>query len=131
MDGGGVNLYYVNETWYLVWGFFVCEPPTELESFCGISYSVPSILRSNRFRRDARALEEDEEMWFNEDEEEEGEAVVPPVEKSKPEDDFPDSYEKFMETKKGISNFKYTQMKILIIVYCVFGSYVDCLVLMH
>lgn len=41
-------------------------------------------------------------MWFNEDEEEEGEAVVPPVEKSKPEDDFPDSYEKFMETKKGI-----------------------------
>lgn len=67
-----------------------------------VSYSVPSILRSNRFRRDARALEEDEEMWFNEDEEEEGEAVVPPVEKSKPEDDFPDSYEKFMETKKGI-----------------------------
>lgn len=43
-------------------------------------------------------------MWFNEDEEEEGEAVVPPVEKSKPEDDFPDSYEKFMETKKGISS---------------------------
>ncbi|XP_044519285.1 serine/threonine-protein phosphatase 4 regulatory subunit 3B isoform X3 [Gracilinanus agilis] len=63
--------------------------------------SVPSILRSNRFRRDARALEEDEEMWFNEDEEEEGEAVVPPGEKSKPEDDFPDSYEKFMETKKA------------------------------
>ncbi|NXG17755.1 P4R3B phosphatase, partial [Grallaria varia] len=63
--------------------------------------SVPSILRSNRFRRDARALEEDEEMWFNEDEEEEGEAVVPPVEKSKQEDDFPDCYEKFMETKKA------------------------------
>ncbi|NWU69478.1 P4R3B phosphatase, partial [Pterocles burchelli] len=63
--------------------------------------SVPSILRSNRFRRDARALEEDEEMWFNEDEEEEGEAVVPPVEKSKQEDDFPDSYEKFMENKKA------------------------------
>ncbi|XP_074944239.1 serine/threonine-protein phosphatase 4 regulatory subunit 3B isoform X4 [Phalacrocorax aristotelis] len=58
-------------------------------------------LNSNRFRRDARALEEDEEMWFNEDEEEEGEAVVPPVEKSKQEDDFPDSYEKFMETKKA------------------------------
>jgi hypothetical protein len=52
-------------------------------------------------------LEEDEEMWFNEDEEEEGKAVVAPVEKSKPEDDFPDSYEKFMETKKGtkILNF--------------------------
>lgn len=67
-----------------------------------MSCSVPSILRSNRFRRDARALEEDEEMWFNEDEEEESETVIPPVEKSKSEDDFPDSYEKFMETKKGI-----------------------------
>ncbi|KAM9315386.1 serine/threonine-protein phosphatase 4 regulatory subunit 3B [Gastrophryne carolinensis] len=63
--------------------------------------SVPSILRSNRFRRDARALDEDEELWFNEDEDEEGEAVVPPVEKSKAEEDFPDSYEKFMETKKA------------------------------
>ncbi|XP_070334558.1 serine/threonine-protein phosphatase 4 regulatory subunit 3B isoform X2 [Odocoileus virginianus] len=63
--------------------------------------SVPSILRSNRFRRDAKALEEDEEMWFNEDDEEEGKTVVAPVEKSKTEDDFPDSYEKFMETKKA------------------------------
>nr|XP_030733106.1 serine/threonine-protein phosphatase 4 regulatory subunit 3B isoform X3 [Globicephala melas] len=63
--------------------------------------SVPSILRSNRFRRDAKALEEDEEMWFNEDEEEEGKTIVAPVEKSKAEDDFPDSYEKFMETKKA------------------------------
>lgn len=47
-------------------------------------------------------------MWFNEDEEEEGKAVVAPVEKSKSEDDFPDSYEKFMETKKGIKilNFR-------------------------
>ncbi|XP_032034574.1 serine/threonine-protein phosphatase 4 regulatory subunit 3B isoform X4 [Hylobates moloch] len=58
-------------------------------------------LNSNRFRRDAKALEEDEEMWFNEDEEEEGKAVVAPLEKSKPEDDFPDNYEKFMETKKA------------------------------
>ncbi|XP_009182488.1 serine/threonine-protein phosphatase 4 regulatory subunit 3B isoform X8 [Papio anubis] len=58
-------------------------------------------LNSNRFRRDAKALEEDEEMWFNEDEEEEGKVVVAPAEKSKPEDDFPDNYEKFMETKKA------------------------------
>ncbi|XP_069090459.1 serine/threonine-protein phosphatase 4 regulatory subunit 3B isoform X2 [Pleurodeles waltl] len=63
--------------------------------------SLPSILRSNRFRRDARALEDDEDMWFNEDEDEEGETVVPPVEKSKSEEDFPDSYEKFMESKKA------------------------------
>ncbi|XP_051021094.1 serine/threonine-protein phosphatase 4 regulatory subunit 3B isoform X2 [Acomys russatus] len=58
-------------------------------------------LNSNRFRRDAKALEEDEEMWFNEDDEEEGKAAGTPVEKSKTEDDFPDSYEKFMETKKA------------------------------
>ncbi|XP_036012099.1 serine/threonine-protein phosphatase 4 regulatory subunit 3B isoform X4 [Mus musculus] len=58
-------------------------------------------LNSNRFRRDAKALEEDEEMWFNEDDDEEGKAVITPVEKSKTEDDFPDSYEKFMETKKA------------------------------
>ncbi|EPQ20124.1 Serine/threonine-protein phosphatase 4 regulatory subunit 3B [Myotis brandtii] len=35
---------------------------------------------------DAKASEEDEEMGFNEGEEEEGKAVVAPVEKSKPED---------------------------------------------
>ncbi|MGH0161183.1 UNVERIFIED_CONTAM: hypothetical protein FKN15_054627 [Acipenser sinensis] len=62
--------------------------------------SVPSTVRNNRYRRDARALEDDEEMWFNEDDEEEGEAVVPPVEKSKTEDDFSDNYGKFIEAKK-------------------------------
>ncbi|XP_064411738.1 serine/threonine-protein phosphatase 4 regulatory subunit 3 isoform X3 [Latimeria chalumnae] len=63
--------------------------------------SVPSILRNNRYRRDARTLEDDDEMWFNEDEEEEeGEAVVPPVERSKTEDDFSESYGKFIENKK-------------------------------
>jgi protein phosphatase-4 regulatory subunit 3 len=40
--------------------------------------SVPALLRNSRYRRDPRQLEEDEEMWFNdEDELEEGEAVVP------------------------------------------------------
>ncbi|MGH0132106.1 UNVERIFIED_CONTAM: hypothetical protein FKN15_018200 [Acipenser sinensis] len=62
--------------------------------------SVPSILRNNRYRRDARGLEDDEEMWFNEDDEEEGEAVVPPVEKSKADDDFSGNYGKFIEAKK-------------------------------
>lgn len=74
-------------------------------------------MRSNRFRRDARALDEDEELWFNEEEDEEGEAVVPPVEKSKAEDDFPDSYEKFMETKKGkdlVLKSYFTQTALLI-----------------
>lgn len=52
----------------------------------------------SRYRRDARSLDEDEEMWFNDDEDdEEGEAV----EKTRPEEDFPESYGKYMEAKKG------------------------------
>ena len=42
--------------------------------------SVPSILRNNhsRFRREARTLEEEEEMWFDqEDEIEEADRVMP------------------------------------------------------
>ncbi|KAG8123054.1 hypothetical protein E2320_018514 [Naja naja] len=74
--------------------------------------SVPSILRSNRFRRDARTLEEDEEMWFNEDEEEEGEAIVPPVEKSKSEDDFPETKEsedkENLPKRTSTGGFKFT-----------------------
>uniref|UniRef100_A0A4W5PN44 Serine/threonine-protein phosphatase 4 regulatory subunit 3 n=1 Tax=Hucho hucho TaxID=62062 RepID=A0A4W5PN44_9TELE len=56
-------------------------------------------LRLNRrYRRDARTLDEDEEMWFHEDEDDdEGEAV----EKSRPEEEFPESYGKYMEAKKG------------------------------
>lgn len=43
-------------------------------------------------------MDEDEEMWFNDDEDdEEGESV----EKSRTEDDFSDSYGKYMEAKKG------------------------------
>jgi hypothetical protein len=34
-------------------------------------------LVSNRFRKDARALEEEEEIWFNEDDEFDGENIVP------------------------------------------------------
>ena len=52
----------------------------------------------NRYRRDARSMDEDEEMWFNDDEDdEEGESV----EKNRTEDDFSDSYGKYMEAKKG------------------------------
>ncbi|XP_034249426.1 serine/threonine-protein phosphatase 4 regulatory subunit 3 isoform X1 [Thrips palmi] len=39
--------------------------------------SVPSILRNNRYRRDQRQLEEEEEMWFNEEEDFEEDSVVP------------------------------------------------------
>ena len=39
---------------------------------------MPSILRNSRYRRDQRQLDEEEEMWFNEEEDfDEGEAVVP------------------------------------------------------
>lgn len=35
-------------------------------------------MRPNRYRRDQRQLDEEEEMWFNEDDDfDEGEAVVP------------------------------------------------------
>ncbi|KAF7220207.1 serine/threonine-protein phosphatase 4 regulatory subunit 3B [Nothobranchius furzeri] len=54
----------------------------------------------NRYRRDARSLDEDEELWFNDDDDEEdGEAV-----ERRMEDDFPDSYEKYIEAKKGAAN---------------------------
>lgn len=63
-------------------------------SVCTSQYHFPS----SRYRRDARSLDEDEELWFNDDDDDdEGEAV----EKSRIEDDFSDSYGKYMEAKKG------------------------------
>lgn len=61
-----------------------------------------SILRNHRFRRDARTLEDEEEMWFNADEDdlEDGEAVVPPSDKMKTEEDLMEPISKFMERKK-------------------------------
>uniref|UniRef100_A0A4W4FNA5 Serine/threonine-protein phosphatase 4 regulatory subunit 3 n=1 Tax=Electrophorus electricus TaxID=8005 RepID=A0A4W4FNA5_ELEEL len=50
-----------------------------------------------RYRREARSLEDDEEMWFN-DEEDEDDADAG-VEK-RVEEDFPESYGKFMGAKK-------------------------------
>ncbi|XP_058609037.1 serine/threonine-protein phosphatase 4 regulatory subunit 3-like [Onychostoma macrolepis] len=64
--------------------------------------SMRSILRNHRFHRDARTLEDEEEMWFNTDEEdlEDGEAVVPPSDKMKSDEDLMDPISKFMERKK-------------------------------
>uniref|UniRef100_A0A4W3JP51 SMEK homolog 1 n=1 Tax=Callorhinchus milii TaxID=7868 RepID=A0A4W3JP51_CALMI len=63
--------------------------------------SMRSILRNNRYRRDARTLEEEEEMWFNTDEEEleDGEAVLP-ADRSKTDGEIVDHFGKFMERKK-------------------------------
>lgn len=63
--------------------------------------SMRSILRNHRFRRDARTLEDEEEMWFNDEEDmEDGEAVVPPSDKMKNDEDLMDPISKFMERKK-------------------------------
>lgn len=69
---------------------------------CALLVSMRSILRNHRFRRDARTLEDEEEMWFNTDEEdlEDGEAVVRPSEKMKGEEDLMEPISKFMERKK-------------------------------
>uniref|UniRef100_A0AAQ6A4X5 Serine/threonine-protein phosphatase 4 regulatory subunit 3 n=1 Tax=Amphiprion ocellaris TaxID=80972 RepID=A0AAQ6A4X5_AMPOC len=49
------------------------------------------------YRRDARSLDEDEELWFNDDDDDDdGEAV-----EKRMEDDFSDTYGKYMEAKKG------------------------------
>lgn len=56
-----------------------------------------NLVSIHRYRRDARSLDEDEELWFNDDDDEEdGEAV-----ERRMDEDFSDSYEKFMEAKKG------------------------------
>ncbi|KAG5829933.1 hypothetical protein ANANG_G00320330 [Anguilla anguilla] len=64
--------------------------------------SMRSILRNHRYRRDTRTLDDEEEMWFNTDEDdlEDGEAVVPPSDKMKSEEDLMDPISKFMERRK-------------------------------
>lgn len=59
--------------------------------------SMRSILRNHRYRRDARTLEDEEEMWFNTDEDdmEDGETVVSPSDKTKNDDDIMDPISKF------------------------------------
>lgn len=47
-------------------------------------------------------MEDEEEMWLNEDEDDEDEAAE---EKGRSDEDFPESYEKFMEAKKGTCPF--------------------------
>lgn len=59
-----------------------------------------------RFRRDARSLDDDEEMWFNEDEDEDeadtGEKRV--------DEDFPETYGKYMGAKKGIQSILFLSL---------------------
>jgi hypothetical protein len=67
------------------------------------SYSNTALsLRNNRFRRDQRALEEEEEMWFDqEDDVDDGENIVPMSDMLKSKlDDF-DQIDKFIGNRRG------------------------------
>lgn len=64
---------------------------------------MPSILRNNRFRRDERTLDEEEDMYFNQDDDlDDGESIVPMGEilKNKLDADF-DQINRFIESKRG------------------------------
>uniref|UniRef100_A0A3B4C0N7 Serine/threonine-protein phosphatase 4 regulatory subunit 3 n=1 Tax=Pygocentrus nattereri TaxID=42514 RepID=A0A3B4C0N7_PYGNA len=63
----------------------------------GLSRSVEKHSYFNVYRRDARALDDDEEMWFNEDEDEDDADAG--VEK-RVDEDFPEAYGKYMGAKK-------------------------------
>ena len=71
-------------------------------NFCIMSFSMPSILRNNRFRRDERALDKAEDMYFNQDDLDDGESIVPMGEilKNKLDADF-DQINRFIESKRG------------------------------
>ena len=67
--------------------------------FCFISHAT-SLVRNNRFRRDARALEEEEEIWFNQDDDESETGMQVSDLKIKLDSDL-DHIHKLWETKKG------------------------------
>ena len=74
-----------------------------LFSFCFVFFSHAATMRNNRFRRDVRAPDEDEEIWFSqEDENEENESgpQVSELLKSKLDSDL-DHIHKLWENKKG------------------------------
>ncbi|CAJ0946872.1 unnamed protein product [Ranitomeya imitator] len=72
-----------------------------------------SILRNHRYRRDARSIEDEEEMWFNNDEEdlEDGDPMVLPSDKIKSSDDLMDPISKFMERKKLTFNLAKNELE--------------------
>ncbi|GFS08100.1 serine/threonine-protein phosphatase 4 regulatory subunit 3 [Elysia marginata] len=62
-----------------------------------------SVVRNNRFRRDARALEEEEEIWFNQDDDENETGMQVSDLKYKLDSDL-DHIHKLWETKKAKEN---------------------------
>lgn len=64
-----VRLLKPNEPEICIWRFEMAIDDSNCFHFCFFKRSVPSILRnSNRYRRDQRQMDEEEEIWFNEDE---------------------------------------------------------------
>ena len=73
-------------------------------------FSATSLLRNARYQRDPRTLEEEEEMWFDQDDEvDDAEPIVPMNDmlKSKLDADL-DQINRFMEIKKGEWSYMYT-----------------------
>lgn len=85
-----------------IFGVIILLPSSGINVFAVFLSSMRSILRNHRFRRDARTLEDEEEMWFNTDEDdlEDGDTVVRTSDKIKTEEDLMEPISKFMERKK-------------------------------
>ncbi|CAL1537564.1 unnamed protein product [Lymnaea stagnalis] len=88
------------------WSDFQVLPEIEDDDDEDSDRHAASIVRNNRFRRDARAPDEDEEMWFSQDDENEENDNAPQVSellKNKIESDL-DHIHKLWENKKTKEN---------------------------
>lgn len=70
-----------------------------IASCINLYFSTTSLLRNHRYRRDARTLEEEEEMWFEEDEPEDLDPVSD-VLRSSLDSDF-EQINRFIGSRKG------------------------------
>ena len=91
-------------------------------SMMGFLCSMPSILRNNRFRRDARSMDEDEELWFDqEDDYDEQDPVMPMTDmlKAKLDNDF-DQIGKFLERSRSPGRiFEHYKLCLSVCIYLI------------
>lgn len=86
------------------------EQQKDREKHGGTANSVESVMLNNRFRRDARAMDEDEEMWFEAEDEENTE----PLPFSSPSDDAQKlNIDKILEDNKDDDDFSKTKKNLL------------------
>lgn len=94
----------MNRLLFSVFFFFLHSiPKDKFFHFFQISCShAASMVRNNRFRRDARAPDEDEEMWFSQDDENDDDSSPQVLEilKNKLDSDL-DRIHRLWENKKG------------------------------